>query len=102
LNPQQRAFFNEVLHITKTNSNPYYFFLSGGAGVEKSHVLKTLYQALVRYFDKVSVENPDDLKVIIAAQTGKAANNVRGNTLFGIGSAEGKLHLKTRMLMTTR
>ena len=86
MNQEQRLFYYEVLHRTKTDKNPFYFFISGGAGVGKSHVLKTLYQALVRYFDKIPGENPDDLKVIIAAPTGKAAYNVRGNTLHALFS----------------
>ncbi|WAQ99743.1 PIF1-like protein [Mya arenaria] len=76
LNKEQQLVFYEMLHKTKTGE--------GGAGVGKSHVLKTVYQALVRYFDRLPGENPDDMKIAIAAPTGKAVFNVRGNTLHSL------------------
>ena len=44
-------------------------------------VLKALYQALLKYFNHVVGENPDEVKVIVCAPTGKAAYNVGGNTI---------------------
>lgn len=81
---KSKIIFYEALHRTKTTTEPFYFFLSGEAGAGKTHVLKTIYQALVRYFDSVPGENPDDIKVVIAAPTGKAAYNVHGNTLHSL------------------
>jgi hypothetical protein len=57
------------------------FTLSGGAGVGKSDVLKTVNQALLRFYDTQPGQNPDDIREVIAATTGKAAYNVKGNTL---------------------
>ena len=56
-------------------------FLSGGAGVGKSTVTNTLYETLTRYLNSVPGENPDELKVLKVAPTGKAAFNIKGNTL---------------------
>ena len=56
-------------------------FLSGGAGVGKSSVTNALYEALVRYLNSIVGNNPDDIKVVKTAPTGKAAFNIKGNTL---------------------
>ena len=56
-------------------------FLSGGAGVGKSIVTNALYEALIRYLNSIKGENPDNVKVVKTAPTGKAAFNINGNTL---------------------
>ena len=38
LNREQKEFFYHVLHLIKTSDKPFFCFLSGGAGVGKSHV----------------------------------------------------------------
>lgn len=37
LNKEQKGFFYHVLHLIKTSDGAFYCFLSGGAGVGKSH-----------------------------------------------------------------
>ena len=81
LNEKQRQFFYHVLHPIKTSDDPLRLFLSGDAGVGKSTVTKALYEALIRYLNSVAGENPDDIKVLKTAPTGKAAFNITGNTL---------------------
>ena len=49
--------------------------------VGKSTVTNALYEALIRYLNSVTEENPDDVKVVKSAPTGKAAFNMKGNTL---------------------
>lgn len=49
LNKKQKEFFNHVLHLIKTTDEPFYCFLSGGAGVGKTHLSKALYQAALKY-----------------------------------------------------
>lgn len=49
LNKKQKEFFYHVLHLIKTSDKPFYYFLSGGAGVGKSHLVKALYQAALKY-----------------------------------------------------
>ena len=48
LNLRQREFFNHVIHWIKCRDVPLYAFLSGGAGVVKSVVIRALYQSLYR------------------------------------------------------
>ena len=40
-----------------------------------------LFEALIKYLNSVTGENPDDVKVVKSAPTGKAAFNIKGNTL---------------------
>ena len=75
------SFFYHVLHSIKTKDDPLRLFLSGGAGVGKSTVTNGLYEALIRYLNSVAGQNPDDVKVVKTAPTGKAAFNIKGNTL---------------------
>ena len=60
---------------------PFFLFVSGGAGVGKSHLIKGIFQALLRYYDCLPGQDPDELKVVLAAPTGKAAYNIREVTL---------------------
>ncbi|CAB3977852.1 ATP-dependent DNA helicase PIF1-like [Paramuricea clavata] len=56
-------------------------FLSGGAGVGKSTGPNALYEALIRYLNSQPQNDPDDVSVVKVASSGKAAFNIRGNTL---------------------
>ena len=40
-----------------------------------------MYEASIRYLNTVTGENPDDVKVVKKAPTGKAAFKIRANTL---------------------
>ena len=75
------SFFYHVLHSIKTKDDPLRLFLSGGAGVGKSTVTNALYEALIRFLNCIAGENPDEVKVVRTAPTGKAAFNIKGNTL---------------------
>ena len=81
LNREQKEFFYHVLHMIKTSEEPFYCFLSGGAGVGKSHVTKALYQAELKYYNTRPGINFNETKVLMLAPTGKAAYNIKGNTI---------------------
>ena len=51
------------------------------SGVGKSTVTNALYEALIRYLNTIAGENPDDVKGLKTAPTGKAAFHIRANTL---------------------
>lgn len=92
----KKEFFYQVLNWIKTEQNPLYCFLSGGAGVGKSVLLRALHQALIKYLNHKPGENPDEVKVIICAPTGKAAFDVGGCTIhsaFNIPADQG-FHFK--------
>ena len=70
-----------MLHSIKVSDEPLRLFLTGGAGVGKSWLTNALYEALVRHLNRVAGENPDNIKVLKVAPTGKAAYNIKGNTI---------------------
>ena len=77
----KKNFFYHVLNSVKTEKLPLRLFLSGGAGVGKSTVTNALYEALIRYLNAQTENDPDDISVVKVAPTGKASFNIRGNTL---------------------
>ena len=81
LDKETKEFFYHVLHLIKTSEEPFYCFLSGGAGVSKSHVTKALYQAALKYYNTRPGINFNETKVLMLAPTGKAAYNIKGNTI---------------------
>lgn len=81
LNLKQREFFNHVMQWIKSKQEPIHAYLSGGAGVGKSVLIRALYQALHRYLAAKEGENPDDIRILLCAYTGKAAFNIGGQTI---------------------
>lgn len=81
LNKEQKEFFYHVLHLIKISNEPFYSFLSGGAGVGKSHLTKALYQAGLKNYNSRVGDNFAELKELMLAPTGKAAYNIKGNTI---------------------
>lgn len=67
--------------MIKISQDPFYCFLSGGAGVGKSHVTKALYQAALKYYNSRAGESFAEIHVLMLAPTGKAAYNIKGNTI---------------------
>ena len=89
LNPRQREIHDHIfvwcrrLALATSKSEeppPFHTFLSGGAGVGKSHVVHTIYQSALRCLRKAG-ENIDQPTVVLTAPTGKAAVNIGGTTL---------------------
>ena len=81
LNLRQREFFNHIIHWIKCRDEPIHAFLSGGAGVGKSVVIRALYQSLYRMLNLTEGETPDDIRVLLCAYMGTAAFNIGGNTI---------------------
>ena len=84
LNHRQQAFFYHVLHCIKTDKTPMHLFLSGGAGVGKSLLTSVLYEAVTRFYSSQVGENPDIVKAVLCAPTGKAAHNIGGSTIHSL------------------
>ena len=66
--------------MTDIDPDPFYIFLSGGAGVGKSHLIHAIYQGAIRALRQPG-QNPDQPTVLLTASTGKAAANINGTTL---------------------
>ena len=45
----KNCFSYHILHLIKTPEKPFYYLLSGGAWMGKSHFIKSLYQAVLKY-----------------------------------------------------
>ena len=97
LNLRQREFFNYVIHWIKCRDEPLYAFLSGGAGVGKSVVIRALYQSLYRILNLRDGENPDDIRILLCAYMSIAAFNIGGQTIF---SAFHKKMYQTNQIMS--
>ena len=95
LNKEQKEFFYHVLYLIKTSDEPFYCFLSGGAGVGKSHVTKALYQAALKYYNSRAGGNFAQIRVLMLAPTGKAAYIIKGNTIHSALAIPACQSLKT-------
>jgi ATP-dependent DNA helicase PIF1 len=81
LNKEQKEFFYHLLHLIKISQKPFYCFLSGGVGVGKSHLTKCLYQAALKFYNTRAGDDFHQVKILMLAPTGKAAFNIKGNTI---------------------
>ena len=81
LNDMQQRLVTEVWYRIKAEDEQFFIFLSGGAGVGKSHVIKAIVQSILRIRRALPTEHPDEIYVLVVAPTGKAAFNVRGMTI---------------------
>ena len=82
LNSKQRQIFTHIVHsLTHKPCEKLRIFITGGAGVGKSVVIRTLYQALHRLLCSESGQNPEDIRILLCAYTGLAAYNIQGSTL---------------------
>ena len=105
LNLRQREFFNHIVHWIKCKDEPVYAFLTGGAGVGKSVVIRALYQTLYRILNLKDGENPDDKRILLCAYMGFAAFNISGQTIcsaFHKKMYKGTNHLSADELNTFR
>ncbi|XP_069102242.1 uncharacterized protein [Argopecten irradians] len=59
---------------------PLHVYLTGGAGTGKSHLIKAIYYEVTRLFAP-TLQNPDDIAVMLVAPTGVAAFNIGGSTI---------------------
>ena len=95
LNNDQKEFLDHVLHWIKTKGEPLYFFLSEGAGVGKTWVIKAICQALVTYFISHPGQNPDDIMVLKIVPTGKAVFIIRENIVHSALMPQQNTHNST-------
>ena len=79
LNIKQLEIYTRIIHRIKTDSNPSMnIFLTGGAGVGKSVVIRALYQTFHRYSCGTEGENPEEVRILLCAFTSSAAYNTNG------------------------
>jgi len=81
LNNDQRAILTHIIDHFRSCTLPLNLFVSGGAGVGKSILIRAIYHSVNRLFDQCPGSNPDDLRVLLTAPTGRAAFMIGGQTL---------------------
>ena len=99
LNNKQRELFTHITHsLYQKPFEQLCIFITGGAGVGKSVLIRTLYQALHRFLCSESGQNPEDVKILLCAYTGLAAYNIQGSTLHNAFCIEPNKKLKYKQL----
>lgn len=79
LNAKQRDYLMHMISGFKSKEIPFHHFISGGAGVGKSRLIKAIYQSVVRFYR--NIPGPvETMEVVLIAYTGKAAHNIGGMT----------------------
>ena len=89
LNPEQQKLHQFIVQWCKEISlsyrtahkpDPFQIFLTGGAGVGKSHLVRTIVQTAQKLLH-INTQSPEELNVMVCASTGAAAFNIKGRTL---------------------
>jgi hypothetical protein len=110
LNIKQRDLLNYIIIWCHLNlwsdecidTQPFYTFLSGGAGVGKSHLIKVIAEYCKRVLKRHG-QNLEQPSIMLTASTGKAASGIDGITLhsaFRLPVKSKKLNLKQSELQT--
>ena len=99
LNSKQRQIFTHIIHsLIFEPDKKMHLFITGGAGVGKSLVITTLYQALHRLLCSEHGQNPENVRILLCAYTGLAAYNIKGATLHSAFSIEPNKKLRYKQL----
>ena len=81
LNTRQEEFRNHLIHKILYSNEQQLLVLHGGAGTGKSTVIKTLSESLNRIMCRIPGRDFDGCSYLLMAPTGKAAYNIRGQTI---------------------
>jgi hypothetical protein len=82
LNTKQSYYHSHFLEKISSNKT-FYEFVTGPAGVGKSMLINAIYQSSIRHYNSIAGSNPDKMKVLLSAPTGRAAFSIGGITLHG-------------------
>ena len=94
LNKKPKEFFAHALHLIKTSDKPFYCFLSGGGGVGKSRLTKSICQAALKYYNSHQGEDFHQVNILLLAPTGKDAFLIKGNTIHSAFAVPASQSLK--------
>jgi len=86
LNYKQKRYLLGTMNIVKTSAEPFYHFVTGGAGTGKSVLISALYQSLIRWYAFKFPEECEKIQVLLLGPTGKSAFHIGGTTIHsGLG-----------------
>ncbi|KAI8116853.1 ATP-dependent DNA helicase PIF1 [Lucilia cuprina] len=85
LNNKQKLYLSHLLHNIKLG-HPFYEFVASGAGVGKSRLISAIYQSVNYRQNYLPGNDPNVIKVLLCAPTGKAAFGIGGATLHSMFS----------------
>lgn len=80
LNTTQKSMYDHCMKAIR-QEEPMRIFITGGAGVGKSVLMRALCEGFTRYYSRQRNAIPDHIKVIKMAPTGSAAYNIDGVTI---------------------
>ena len=81
-NVKQHMFFDYTMYrVHDYESEPMHVYLTGGAGVGKTHVIHAITQAVTKHFNYDVNCDSQALRVLLLAPTGKAGFNINGSTM---------------------
>ena len=81
LNQKQQEIHSHVIHQIKENADQGLFALHGGAGTGKSTVIKAISEGVRRILRQEAGSDFTGSYVLLVAPTGKAAYNIKGQTI---------------------
>ena len=99
LNKKQKEFVYHSLHQTKTSDKPFYSYLSGGAGVGKSHLTKSIYKAALKYYNTRAGDDFHQIKVLLLFFR-KSSIYHQGNTIHSALAIPACQSLKIYKILT--
>ena len=82
LNGKQSFYFHRLMRKIHSNQS-FHEFVSGSAGVGKSKLIHAIYQSCLRIYNSSPGSNPEKVKILLTAPTGRAAFSIGGLTLHG-------------------
>ena len=81
LNQKQQEIHTHIIHQIKDNTHQGLFALHGGAGTGKSTVIKAISEGVTRILRQEAGTDFAGSHVLLVAPTGKAAYNIKGQTI---------------------
>ena len=71
LNNNQRRYILNLMNLIKNGDKHFFHFINVGAGVDKSTLIKAVYQSILRFYSTLPGSNLGTIRAAICAPTAK-------------------------------